>query len=708
MLNKGDRLRRLCVFCVGMVVFGLSLILSLTVDVYAKEQFKLVKEWQGGQYNDFQGMCVGESGNVFVSERGSLKKFTSDGDLLFTVNSVTIVMYDNKVELSLYETSLAGVDGEENLYFWYSWYGKGNGFLKFDSSLEYITFISLDDAGYTNYVSTYIASDGSLYAISLAGTTGKEEYLTHYNDQGEALARWVCAQAGTAETALCVDRDGYVYVYCFSDNWKGREVRKYTSTGELVYTFDVDNNHHNWTPMTIDGSGNIYVQNYYLTWEPRLQKYTNDGTLLAETEVMAARLGFDMDGHLYAAINKYPDITIQKYALEEAGDFVVNTTSDESDANPGDGVCDVDLSKDGDQCTLRAAIEEVNLSKDTGTITVTFDIPVTDYGYSSNTGAVNYTIKPKKPLPDINKTVVIDAASQPNGAVVLDGKNAGKASGISARYVDCMVKGMNILNFSRDGITARYNIFLKNTKVSSNKGAGVSARRDITIEGTDNEFSDNGKSGINSGGAVNAYNAILQAEHNGEYGIVAKESIFVNGIGTGVVIVSGNGGKGDGGGVRSLKKSITVKNVEVTDNNGPGIVAKKDISLRKVKINNNHGPGIQSMSGNITIIGATDNSDANEVRENEGPGILTGTEMMIPALGDSTRYVNGMIDIQTHITVSKNTGWGIFGTSYVKVNRIDNSGVSPHASIISGNGDKTKKCYIVTDDGNLTVLRAKT
>lgn len=312
------------------------------------------------------------------------------------------------------------------------------------------------------------------------------------------LARWVCGEV-VGVGVIGINGDGYVYIYGASDGQTGLEVRKYTSTGELVNAFDVDDGGSNISPMTIDGNGNIYVQTYP-NMQPRLRKYTNDGTLLAETATWAFSIGLDMYGYVYAA--EYPDITIQKYVLEEAGDFVVNTTGDESDDNPGDGVCDVDLNTEGNQCTLRAALEEVNLSKDTGTITVTFDIPATDYGYSSNTGSVNYTIKPIKPLPDINKTVVIDAASQPDGSVVLDGKNAGKASGISARYVDCMINGMNILDLSGDGITARNNIFLKNTKVNSNKGAGVSARRGITIEGTGNEFSDNGEFGISAKGPV--------------------------------------------------------------------------------------------------------------------------------------------------------------------------------------------------------------
>ena len=44
--------------------------------------------------------------------------------------------------------------------------------------------------------------------------------------------------------------------------------------------------------------------------------------------------------------------------------FTVNMTSDESDPNAGnigdDGACDVDPTKPGDQCTLRAAIENQN------------------------------------------------------------------------------------------------------------------------------------------------------------------------------------------------------------------------------------------------------------------------------------------------------------------------------------------------------------
>jgi hypothetical protein len=43
-----------------------------------------------------------------------------------------------------------------------------------------------------------------------------------------------------------------------------------------------------------------------------------------------------------------------------ATDFTVNLTTDEHDAGIGDGICDIDLTIAGPQCSLRAAAEEAN------------------------------------------------------------------------------------------------------------------------------------------------------------------------------------------------------------------------------------------------------------------------------------------------------------------------------------------------------------
>src|SRR5262245_59962584 len=49
-----------------------------------------------------------------------------------------------------------------------------------------------------------------------------------------------------------------------------------------------------------------------------------------------------------------------------AADFVVNSTADKTDINPGDGLCETD----GGDCTLRAAIQEANVLEGSDTISI--------------------------------------------------------------------------------------------------------------------------------------------------------------------------------------------------------------------------------------------------------------------------------------------------------------------------------------------------
>jgi hypothetical protein len=46
--------------------------------------------------------------------------------------------------------------------------------------------------------------------------------------------------------------------------------------------------------------------------------------------------------------------SIQTFAV----DFTVNLTTDQPDANFADGLCDVDLTTPGEQCSLRAAVKQ--------------------------------------------------------------------------------------------------------------------------------------------------------------------------------------------------------------------------------------------------------------------------------------------------------------------------------------------------------------
>ena len=95
--------------------------------------------------------------------------------------------------------------------------------------------------------------------------------------------------------------------------------------------------------------------------------------------------------------------------------FTVNSTGDQSDLDfpcgtfdgSSDGVCDVDSDAAGEQCTLRAAIQEANVTA--GAETINFKIP----------GSGVHTIAPNSPLPPVQDQVTLDGYSQPGTSPTL-------------------------------------------------------------------------------------------------------------------------------------------------------------------------------------------------------------------------------------------------------------------------------------------------
>lgn len=114
-------------------------------------------------------------------------------------------------------------------------------------------------------------------------------------------------------------------------------------------------------------------------------------------------------------------LDVASVAVEVSDAVVVNTTGDEADANPGDGILDVDLVKTGRQVTLRAAITFVN--ERAGRDTIRFAIPGDDTGMENGVPR----IRPMTALPAFTESVVLDGWSQNDAAeyppVEIDGKN---------------------------------------------------------------------------------------------------------------------------------------------------------------------------------------------------------------------------------------------------------------------------------------------
>ncbi len=91
-----------------------------------------------------------------------------------------------------------------------------------------------------------------------------------------------------------------------------------------------------------------------------------------------------------------------------ASTLTVNEIGDSSDLTPGDGQCDTDGGTLGDQCTLRAAIEELNAQGP--------DVTPHRIEFNITSGTGPFTITLTAPLPMITVPVVIDGETQPGAS----------------------------------------------------------------------------------------------------------------------------------------------------------------------------------------------------------------------------------------------------------------------------------------------------
>lgn len=146
-------------------------------------------------------------------------------------------------------------------------------------------------------------------------------------------------------------------------------------------------------------------------------------------------------------------LTLAANPAHAAETFTVDSSLDRADLNVGDGVCD-GLFGQGNHCTLRAAIEEANVSP--GKDLINFNI-------GGDTGVK--TIAMIEGLPEITEAVTIDGYSQPgaepnsllfgNDAVLkieLNGFGAGPVDGLLITADGVEVRGLVINRFFFDGI----------------------------------------------------------------------------------------------------------------------------------------------------------------------------------------------------------------------------------------------------------------
>jgi hypothetical protein len=141
--------------------------------------------------------------------------------------------------------------------------------------------------------------------------------------------------------------------------------------------------------------------------------------------------------------------------------FTVNLPGDTHDASLADGLCDVNLFGSGEQCTLRAAIEQANAT--IGADAISFNIPDV---FGAGVKTINVGSTGNAGLPPITDQVTIDGYTQPGASpntlavgddatlkIELNGTSAPGATGLDlSDSSGSVIKGL-VINRFFDGIS---------------------------------------------------------------------------------------------------------------------------------------------------------------------------------------------------------------------------------------------------------------
>ena len=340
--------------------------------------------------------------------------------------------------------------------------------------------------------------------------------------------------------------------------------------------------------------------------------------------------------------------------------LVVNTLGDAADTSVGDGVCDTDAGTAGDQCTLRAAIQETNSAPTDDTIN--FSLPASS------------TITLNSVLPGIA------------GKLVINGP------------------GPNLLTVQRStaGGTPNFSIF------TINLGATV-AMTGITIA--------NGHlTGVNNGGGIDNHGALTLTNCD-LFGNSAEQvggAIFSNGTSLtlndcnigGTSPGQPNTGNGTGGSIYNAFGLLSITGGSILGNSNLGVfVDRGTATLASVVITNNSGSG----GGGVTSVDATTNIIncliANNTASDGGGVFNQGGSMTVvnstisgnvsSNIGGGVRNHSGTLTL-TNVTITNNrsnvgSGGGISASGTVNLRNTivagNFQGASPSTipSDISGN-----------------------
>lgn len=318
----------------------------------------------------------------------------------------------------------------------------------------------------------------------------------------------------------------------------------------------------------------------------------------------------------------------------------VNLLTDESDADTGDGLCDIDLGTPNDQCTFRAAIQQANANPGVDNIDFAFASP---------------TIAPLNPLPTITDPVNINTFGFA-GIVQLSGSNPGAAisSALTITAGASVIEDMAINQFNGSATAA--GILLTTNGDNEIKACLIGTDPTGTIDlGNGNGIVINGSSNNTIGNLIDTNQISGNTLGISIQGNSGQNVIQYNLIGTSADGSSPLGNSLDGIYVSSSAGNTNyIQHNTISGNavNGIRILSDGLISDNKIGVDETATNDLGNGGFGVSIV-----SDSNYVNQNviSGNG-STGVSM----LGDDNHVVNNFIGTNTGGTLPLgNDGGGV-------------------------------------------------
>jgi hypothetical protein len=358
--------------------------------------------------------------------------------------------------------------------------------------------------------------------------------------------------------------------------------------------------------------------------------------------------------HLNAdAVEDFVSISKEKLKIELSSPsavFIVNDPAETQDANLGDGLCDTNLGTAGDQCTLRAAIEQANV--DAAMDAIHFNLP----------GAGVPTIALTGSLPVIVNPLTIDGTTQAAGKVEIHGLLAGPiVAALNITAGNTMIRGLVLNKFTGNAI-----------KISGGDNNIVEDNYIGTdVTGT-MALGNNGAAVLLEDSSNNIIGGTSAAARNVISGNTGFAAIQIRGLSAIDNVISANFIGTDVTGILPLGNSLDAINISSPNNTVGGIPA----GSRNL---------ISANSNGIVISGV--DATGNLIQGNFVGTDITGTIQ----LGNSTGI--GLLQ------ASGNT---IGGTTAAARNLISGNGTG--VAISSGGGNFLQGNFIGTDGSGMTAI----